>query len=546
MSQNELNFIEEDNYEDIYVNEYENEYEVDYNDKIFVDGEELEINNDIDLGLKKTDSYAIIKDKEIEKLRNRIIKEAMEATDLSRDDAILALIFFHWSIEKLNDKWYDNTEFYRQQAGIDLSKYSIENLKKLNIKPDNQECYICYSLKDDVNNFVSLSCKHYFCGDCWIGYLTEKAADSNTVLISTCPQQDCNLSVPESLFNKFLVKDLNSLKNVNNGILKNFIDHNSNLKWCPAPNCGAVVSCDSKVNKEIDCACGYNFCFKCGLEGHRPCPCEVVDTWDKKNNDESGNVQWLKINTKLCPNCKKFIEKNQGCDHMTCRKEAGGCGHEFCWLCFSDWNKHKTCNKYEKDQNGLTNDDKENIKADLQRYMFYFERFQNHSKALKLAIKQKNSIEYSIHLFNSLKNIPFPDLIFLREGVETIIKSRRLLKNSYIFGYYLGSRKEKDLFEHLQSLLEKNVNRLHELLENETMTNIMALSELDTFNKEFLTFRNCIIDLYTVTNRFIDNLLSSIENTMMHLIEYNKNGVIVNGSTGIEIVVETKRQRKKK
>merc|ERR1712154_518295 len=51
------------------------------------------------------------------------------------------------------------------------------------------------------------------------------------------------------------------------------------------------------------------------------------------------------------------IEKNQGCNHMTCRKHAGGCGHEFCWLCKGDWSKHGSatggyyqCNIYEKNK----------------------------------------------------------------------------------------------------------------------------------------------------------------------------------------------------
>ena len=37
-----------------------------------------------------------------------------------------------------------------------------------------------------------------------------------------------------------------------------------------------------------------------------------------------------------CPKYGQGIEKNNGCDHMTCRKPMG-CGHEFCWRCLAPY-----------------------------------------------------------------------------------------------------------------------------------------------------------------------------------------------------------------
>ena len=59
------------------------------------------------------------------------------------------------------------------------------------------------------------------------------------------------------------------------------------------------------------------------------------------------------MNTKLCPSCRKPIEKNQGCNHMTCR--SIGCKYEFCWLCMGPWTEHGSvtggfykCNKFDE------------------------------------------------------------------------------------------------------------------------------------------------------------------------------------------------------
>lgn len=475
-----------------------------------------------ELGLKRNESYCIIQDKDVERIRDKTIEEAKDFTSLSRDEAILALTFFKWNMEKLQERWCEDPENVLIDTGISQSLKSKSLLTKAGIKGNNEECLICYSSKDDCSDFFALKCNHFFCGDCWKEHLKVHAFDYNTVLNTLCPQQDCNLLVPESAFYKYISDDEMSMKNYIHGMHKNFTDHNIEIKWCPSSGCDACVKCDSKSNKEIDCICGYTFCFKCGKEGHRPCQCDMVNVWDKKNQSESENVKWLQANTKQCPKCKKYIEKNQGCDHMTCRTTAGGCGHEFCWICFGDWKGHSSCNKFAVEESKKAENDRKNIKLELEKYVHYFTRYSNHAKAHILAMKQKNAIEYNIHLFNSLKNVPFPDLVFLRDATDSIIRSRRLLKYSYVFGYYLMNKKEKDLFEHIQSLLEKNVNRLHELLENETMTNIMALNDFEDFNHEFTNFRNSIIDLYSATNKFVTNLLSSIENGMLHLVDYSK------------------------
>ena len=47
----------------------------------------------------------------------------------------------------------------------------------------------------------------------------------------------------------------------------------------------------------------------------------------------------MNSNTKACPKCGKYVEKNSGCNHIVCL-----CGQAFCWLCGGatgrrhDWN----------------------------------------------------------------------------------------------------------------------------------------------------------------------------------------------------------------
>ena len=86
----------------------------------------------------------------------------------------------------------------------------------------------------------------------------------------------------------------------------------------------------------IECKCGTRSCINCGEGAHAPATCNQIYLWNEKEKSESENISWIKSYTKPCGKCGVNIEKNQGCNHMTCNR----CRHEFCWLCLRDWKKH--------------------------------------------------------------------------------------------------------------------------------------------------------------------------------------------------------------
>ena len=67
-------------------------------------------------------------------------------------------------------------------------------------------------------------------------------------------------------------------------------------------------------------------------------------------------------------------------------------------------------------------------------------------------------------LIVTVKNIPLNDLKFLSDALNTVIKGKRCLEYTYIFGFYMKDNNKKPMFEFSQAYLERNADCLHQCL----------------------------------------------------------------------------------
>jgi ariadne-1 len=240
-------------------------------------------------------------------------------------------------------------------------------------------------------------------------------------------------------------------------VMKSFVEDNPNVKWCPRPGCGNAVKSDTKNLSEAQCSCGFKFCFKCNEGAHAPALCVMMKLWLKKCKDDSETCNWLSVNTKDCPQCHSAIEKNGGCNHMTCRK----CHNEFCWICGGKWAGHSACNKYVEGDV----DKKSQDRSALERYLHYFHRYDVHEQSRKFEQALRNAgIAKMVTMQNAEEN-RWIDVQYIDSGTEQLIECRRTLKYTYVFAFYLAEGPEKNLFEYLQSELETTTEQLSGMLE---------------------------------------------------------------------------------
>ncbi|KAI4831225.1 hypothetical protein E4T44_09621 [Aureobasidium sp. EXF-8845] len=102
-------------------------------------------------------------------------------------------------------------------------------------------------------------------------------------------------------------------------------------------------------------ACRHKHCVVCETNWHDDQTCEEYQATLHRNTetDEQSQREVDKC-SKPCPQCRVPIQKNSGCDHMTCKM----CRHQFCWVCAAPYmdianrgNHHheKSCTHYRAD-----------------------------------------------------------------------------------------------------------------------------------------------------------------------------------------------------
>lgn len=139
-----------------------------------------------------------------------------------------------------------------------------------------------------------------------------------------CPGSACTHSIPEAHHVHYLPeREAHALRN---GIRMRV---DPRLRACP--RCMTLVAGGSESCLDLQCPnCNMQWCFLHELahEG-RPCAGRQgrANVWQRLRNGI-----WKRYNTVYCRMCHAYIEKNQGCDHITCK-----CRHEICWRCGKDY-----------------------------------------------------------------------------------------------------------------------------------------------------------------------------------------------------------------
>ncbi|KAH7825213.1 putative ubiquitin-conjugating enzyme E2-binding protein 1 [Monocercomonoides exilis] len=409
-----------------------------------------------------SEPFVFLKREYIQTLIEKMIEEVQSFTSLNADEAMLLLIQNGWNREKLSGIYIEDRSKALREAGIVDCMPSSSSTPSTSSAPSESTtmtCDICY---DDFtfSPECQLRCSHIFCHNCLAAHVTSEISKGQGFIRINCPEGRCTVAMYPSLIRKLL--DERHAATYDQFIQNSFIERQKRLKYCPFPGCNYVAKKQLYTN-DVKCLCGHSYCFECQKDAHLPATCKMMEEWDQMLQKESGTFDWIKKNTKPCPNCFKPIEKNKGCHYMRCTQ----CKHEFCWMCLRPWsthNDHFVCNTPAKDIKDPHALSEKRVMLDYNQH--YHDHWEEHKRSLQYAMKeQKEQLKGRIQEYMRLHQCPEKAAEFIAEALDVLIDCRKVLVHSYILAFSMKESSHKELFEFMQADLEKNTEKLSFLTE---------------------------------------------------------------------------------
>lgn len=352
-----------------------------------------------------------------------------------------------------------------------------------------------HQLEKNNCNMVALSCNHAYCQRCWLNYVRTQIQQGISPHIE-CMSVNCHLRVPDQMIFSLLTnqEDRHIREKFIKLTITEYVQSHPRLKYCPGRDCSMIIhslqisdnvkdvahskstsNSSTNISRKVICnSCQTMFCFNCGLSYHAPTDCLTIKKWLTKCEDDSETSNYISVHTKACPKCKIAIEKNGGCNHMQCFS----CKFDFCWICLGDWESHGSeyyeCSRYQGNPEvteGSANDGWSKAYELLKKYLFYFERWDNHARSLKLEQQTLNKIKQRIQDNVMASKGTWIDWQYLLDAAQLLSKCRYTLQYTYPYAYYLESGPRKQLFEYQQAQLEAEIENLSWEVERAENTN---------------------------------------------------------------------------
>ncbi|KAK7172176.1 hypothetical protein R3I93_004473 [Phoxinus phoxinus] len=218
-------------------------------------------------------------------------------------------------------------------------------------------CGICFSENLGSRSLLFKECQHVSCKACVKEYFQIQIRDGKVQCLA-CPEPECmSLASPAQV--KLLVGE-DEFARYDRLLLQSSLNRMEDVVYCPRMSCCMAVVIEPDANMGICPSCCFVFCSLCKRAYHCPSLCKEVELRmlrDKylaacakekeqleksyeqlliqRATEDSLSEDWVEDNSKPCPSCGINIQKDLGCNKMTC----SSCWQYFCWICLAILNR---------------------------------------------------------------------------------------------------------------------------------------------------------------------------------------------------------------
>ncbi|KAI0089503.1 hypothetical protein BDY19DRAFT_107788 [Irpex rosettiformis] len=197
--------------------------------------------------------------------------------------------------------------------------------------PGENSCPICL---DKVSLPVTLDCGHTWCKNCLTSYLLAAIDTKSFPLNCLGSGARCSSQIPLKIAHRLLSSE-DFQRVIHASFLAYIHSRPSEFHYCPTPDCQQVYR-TAPPDTVLQCpSCLVRICGNCHIEHHegKRCP-------DPEKEELRLFEEWsVGRDVKRCPGCKTFIEREAGCNHMTCTR----CRTHICWVCLETFSESEAC-----------------------------------------------------------------------------------------------------------------------------------------------------------------------------------------------------------
>ncbi|KAK4839119.1 hypothetical protein QYF36_019271 [Acer negundo] len=249
------------------------------------------------------------------------IADELYAEELQLQEALISNIAQFYSRVKHEPITRTLMEDQENRHDLKMKKIKIEQIVESSSTTHQISfCGICRDSKSIQEMFkTTTKCTHSYCNACIASYIASKIQDS--VLKIKCPDMNCEAVLEPHLCHGIIPKQ--AFARWKNALSKALI-FGSKIFCCPYKDCAAVMVDDNgEIVKESECPnCHRLFCCQCNVSWHVGLDCKEFQRLgggERQREDLMMMELAKKKQWRRCPNCKFYVEKRDGCLHISCR-----------------------------------------------------------------------------------------------------------------------------------------------------------------------------------------------------------------------------------